>query len=129
MTRARVIAFLFVALAGLAGLASRYVGLPPWWAKYLGVALWATLAYAVVVLIAPRSRLWRTAAIAWGISWAVEFAQMTPGPAYLSSKHLILRLIFGTTFSVWDLPAYVAGVGLGVLIHRYVLIGALGFPE
>ncbi|MBI2894626.1 MAG: DUF2809 domain-containing protein [Deltaproteobacteria bacterium] len=99
-----------------AGLAARALlgGLA---AKVLGVALWATLVYALVLLIAPRTSIRRAAAVAIGASFAVEIAQLTPGPAWLSSKHVVLRLIFGTTFSAWDLPMYVAGVLFAAALH------------
>ena len=51
----------------------------------------------------------RAFAVALGLSFAVELAQLTPYPAWLSSKHVILRLIFGTTFGFVDLAGYVVG--------------------
>jgi len=45
------------------------------------------------------------------IAWGVELAQMTDVPRWLSQKHVLLRLVFGEVFSVWDLVAVlVAGV-------------------
>lgn len=102
------------------GLACRY-GLTGFWAKYLGVALWATEAYALVVFVRPTIRVIRAAAWALGVSWGMEFFQLTGVPAWLSSQHLLLRLIFGTTFSAPDLPAYAAGVALGAAVHGLVI--------
>lgn len=90
-------------------------------AKYGGVALWATVVYGLVMLIAPSISRIRTAAIALGVSWLVELLQLTPLPSYLSSKHVVLRLVFGTTFHSPDLPAYVAGVAIGLAIDRLLL--------
>ena len=101
------------------GLACRY-GLTGFWAKYLGVALWATEAYVLVVLVRPSIRVRDAAAWALAVSWGVEFFQLTGVPAWLSSQHLLLRLIFGTTFSAYDLPAYAAGVALGAAVHYLV---------
>ena len=100
-----------------AGLGARY-GLSGFWAKYLGVALWATEAYAVVVLLRPRVAVVHAALWALGASWGIEFLQLTPLPQWLSSQHLLLRLIFGTTFNAPDLFAYAAGVAGGALAHR-----------
>lgn len=104
--------------AGLA--ARRFLDGAP--AKILGVALWATLVYWLVAFCAPSWRPTRVALLALAISWAVELAQLTPVPAALSARHVVLRMIFGTTFSVWDLPMYVGGVALGLGLH----IAAIG---
>lgn len=104
----------------LAGLGARAFlsGAP---AKILGVALWATLVYCLVAFVAPSWRPRRVAILALAISWAVELAQLTPGPAALSARHALLRMIFGTTFSAWDLPMYAGGVALGALVHGVLL--------
>lgn len=98
------------------GLGSRY-GLTGFWAKYLGVCFWATLVYVLAVLVKPSVTASRAALISITISWFVEFAQLTPVPAWLSSKHIILRLIFGTTFNPGDLLATAVGVGLAAGVH------------
>jgi len=113
VARLRPAALLLFAIA--AGLAVRY-GLAGFWSKYGGVALWASAAYAGVLLIRPALSLARAAALALAISWGVELLQISPIPAYLSSKHIILRLIFGTSFSVRDLPAYAVGVLLAAAL-------------
>jgi Protein of unknown function (DUF2809) len=100
------------------GLLSRY-GLTGFWAKYLGVALWATMVYFFVMLVKPSMKVYWVLSISLIISWGVEFLQLTPGPAFLSSKHILLRLIFGSHFSVFDLPAYLVGIVLGALIHLF----------
>jgi hypothetical protein len=101
------------------GLGSRY-GLSGFWAKYLGLGLWAGFVYSLVVLVKPSTRIVYSSAVALIVCWSVEFFQLTPVPAYLSSKHIILRLIWGTTFSVWDLPTYAAGIGLGAGVHSLI---------
>lgn len=103
------------AVVGL-GLACRY-GLWGPWAKYGGVALWATEAYVMVLLVRPSLSVRHAAAWALAVSWGVELFQLTGAPAWLSSHHILLRLIFGTTFHGPDLPAYAAGVSLGAVVH------------
>jgi hypothetical protein len=107
-------------LALAAGLGCRY-GLSGWWAKCLGVALWATELYLVLLVVRPGLRVGHAAGLALLLSWAVEAAQLTPIPAWLSAQHVVLRLIFGTTFSLADLPAYAAGVGMGIGAHAVLL--------
>jgi hypothetical protein len=116
--RARIA--LAAGLTVAAGLAIRY-GTGGFWAKYGGVALWAALVYFLCLFARPGARAGRIVLVALGISWAVELAQLTEGPAWLSSKHIVLRLIFGTSFSFFDLPAYAVGVAVGALLRRRVL--------
>ena len=114
--RARRVALLAVPLTVAAGLGSRALlgGLP---AKLAGDALYTVLIYVLVVVVRPDVRLARAFAIALRLSFAVEFAQLTPYPAWLSSKHVILRLIFGTTFGFVDLVGYVVGAVVAVAVH------------
>ncbi len=115
--RVRIVAGAAAVLTIAAGLAVRRW--LPWgfWSKYSGVALWSVVVYALVVCVRPRSGVARCAAIALLISWAVEFAQLTPAPGWLSSKHPGLRLIFGEHFSLGDLPAYAVGALLAAIVH------------
>ena len=76
------------------------------------MALWAALVYWLVVFLRPSLALWRVALVASLLSFAVELLQLTPVSSWLSSQHVVLRLVFGTTFNGWDLPAYVGGVVL-----------------
>src|SRR5262249_10637780 len=115
--RIRIFAGIVVILTIAAGVAVRRW--LPWgfWSKYLGVALWSVVVYWLVGFIRPRPRAGRAPAIALIISWAVEFAQITPAPGWLSSKHAVLRMIFGEYFSFKDLPAYAIGVLLAAVTH------------
>ena len=56
---------------------------------------------------------------------AMEFAQLTGLPAHLASQHIILRLILGACFSIWDLPAYAVGTAFGAGIHFLLRRGPL----
>ncbi|MGH7132577.1 MAG: DUF2809 domain-containing protein [Phycisphaerales bacterium] len=106
---------LFCALCVALGLAAR-TWLDGWPAKYLGVMLWCWVVYGVVLFVAPRLRPLAAGTGALGFSWAVEFAQLTPVPGYLSRQSIWLRWVFGETFSVWDLlGAAVAVVAITVL--------------
>lgn len=78
-------------------------------AKYLGVALWATSVYFLLLTIAPRLRPATALALCLLVSWSVEFAQLTDIPRRLSSLHPLLRLIFGEVFHVPDLLALTTG--------------------
>jgi hypothetical protein len=79
-------------------------------AKYTGVALYAALVYALVLVVLPRARAWHAAAAAVAFCWLVEFAQLTPYPADLSDRSVLARLVLGSTFHPPDLIWYVVGV-------------------
>jgi hypothetical protein len=113
---ARRAALSAVPVTVVAGLGSRALlgGLP---AKVAGDALYTVLIYVLAVAVRPGIGLARAFAIALGLSFAVEFAQLTPYPAWLSSKHVILRLIFGTTFGFVDLAGYVVGAVFAIVLH------------
>jgi hypothetical protein len=117
--RARLAPLLAVPLTVAAGLGSRK-WLDGLVAKVAGDALYTVLIYVLVLVVRPDARLSRAFAIALGVSFAVEFFQITPYPAWLSSKHVILRLIFGTTFGFVDLAGYVVGAVSVVALHLLV---------
>lgn len=109
LLRPRFLPFLALILTIAAGLAVR-AALSGFWAKYLGVGLWAVAAYVATLCVTPRLPPPRTATIALVISWGVELAQLTPIPGRLSSVHPFVRLIFGEFFSPYDLIALAIGV-------------------
>ena len=102
----------------IAGLGVRAV-LSGWVAKYLGVALWATLVYFLILFVAPRISLLCAFLACVIISFVVELAQLTPAPMALYRIHPFFALVFGTTFNAPDLPAYVFGAGMAVLTDKW----------
>lgn len=89
-------------------------------AKYGGVALWATLVYALLVVLRPRARPGVVAAVTLAISFAVELFQLTPYPAALAARHPFFHLVLGETFHAPDLLAYPFGVALAWAVDRGV---------
>lgn len=117
---ARRFGIVFAALTLVAGLTLRAVAVGAV-AKYGGVALWATLVYALQLVVAPRLRPGRAWLLCVLISFAVEFLQLTPLPMALYEVHAFFALVFGTTFHLPDLPSYVLGATLGLTVHRLAL--------
>lgn len=78
-------------------------------AKYAGDALYTVLVCALVALGAPRARPIAVAGAGLGISWAVEFFQLTGVPAGLSEHSAVARLVLGSTFNAPDLFWYAVG--------------------
>ncbi|WP_308377905.1 DUF2809 domain-containing protein [Streptomyces sp. ISL-98] len=89
-------------------------------AKYAGDALYTVLLCTLVVLVAPRTRPPVVAAVALGLSWAIECAQLTGVPAELAERSLAARLVLGSTFNAPDLLWYAAGAGFFLLICTVV---------
>ncbi len=85
--------------------------------KYAGDLLYTLLLYALVIVAAPRARPVRVAAVALGVSWLAEFAQLTGVPAELSARSTLARLVLGSTFNPPDLLWYAVGALLGWALH------------
>ncbi|MFF0744783.1 DUF2809 domain-containing protein [Streptomyces sp. NPDC004111] len=90
-------------------------------AKYTGDALYTVLLHTLVVAVAPRVRPLAAASLALGVSWAVEFAQLTPIPAELSARSGLARLVLGSTFNAPDLFWYAVGAAASFAAHRAVV--------
>ena len=119
VVKPRLPAVIAAIIAITVALGCRY-GLTGFWSKYLGVIFWATMVYTLMLIMRPHSQIRLALTLALLICWSVEFAQLTPVPRFLSSQHFILRLIFGMSFNIWDLPAYMAGVCLGAGLHAFL---------
>ncbi|NUT11970.1 MAG: DUF2809 domain-containing protein [Nonomuraea sp.] len=78
--------------------------------KYAGDALYTVLIYTLVVLALPRVRPWVAAAVAAGLSWAIEFAQLGEIPP-------LLRPLLGSTFNAPDLFWYAVGAAAACAVH------------
>jgi hypothetical protein len=107
-------------LALTSGLAARTWIEPGLWYKYLGVVLWCWIVYALVVFLRPRWSVLRAGVVAGAICLAMECFQITPIPGWLSHQHVVLRWIFGETFSVYDLLAETVAIVLVALIDAGV---------
>ncbi|GLK13415.1 DUF2809 domain-containing protein [Streptosporangium carneum] len=114
--RDRLPAALAAVVTVAAGLTVRAVT-DGWFGKYAGDALYTVLIHTLVLFVAPRLSPVRAALWALAVSWAVEFAQLTPVPAALSEASVLARLVFGSTFGVADLVAYAVGAVLAAAGH------------
>lgn len=122
-TRTRLVAMAAVAATLAAGLTIR--GLSDGvFAKYAGDALYTVLLYGLCVLAVPRIRPFVAGLTACGVSWAIEFFQLTPIPAELSQRSVIARLVLGSTFNAPDLLWYGVGAAVALLLHAVALRGA-----
>jgi hypothetical protein len=106
-----------VALVGLGLAVSRLDG--PL-ADPAGDAVYAAFVYALVVVVAPRTR-WAAVA-AFAVCVLVELAQLTGLPARVVDAVPVARYALGTTFAAVDLVAYAVGVGAAALVRRTVAV-------
>jgi hypothetical protein len=102
------------------GLASRAAApAVPWWlAKNAGDALYATMMFFGIGLIAPRIRTWTAAVIALAFCVAIECSQLYHGP-WLDAVRDTLpgHLVLGQGFRAFDLVCYAIGIALGVTLE------------
>ncbi|NDZ62321.1 DUF2809 domain-containing protein [Streptomyces anulatus] len=112
----RAVAAVAAVVTVAAGLAVRS-GADGAFAKYAGSALYTVLLCALVAFCAPRARPVAVAVTALGLSWAVEFAQLTGVPAQWSAHSAAARLVFGSTFNAPDLFWYTVGAAAAWAVH------------
>ena len=95
-------------------------GLPGIPGDAAGGILYAALMYLLLAFVLPGARLWRLAGAAVVVCVLVELFQLTPYPSRWGAQWPPLRLVLGTTFNAWDLPAYAAGAAGAGLVDRLV---------
>ncbi|WP_327004704.1 DUF2809 domain-containing protein [Dactylosporangium sp. NBC_01737] len=89
--------------------------------QYSGTALYASMIYAGVFFIRPRTTPLVAGAVAIAFCWAMEVFQLTGVPAELSGRSLLARYVFGVKFDPVDLAWYPVGVVPLVVAHLLVL--------
>lgn len=109
-----------VAATIAAGLGSRAIAAQlPWWlAKNAGDALYATMMFWGVGLVAPRATTARVAGVALAVCWAIEASQAYRAP-WLDAVRATTpgRLVLGQGFHAFDLVCYAIGVGLAAALE------------
>lgn len=117
--RRRVLAIVLILAVAALGIGSRRFGavLPRFIAEYAGDTLWATAAFFGVGLLWPRGSTPAVAAIAMGISIAVELSQLYHAPWIDAVRRTTVgALALGSGFVASDLVCYAAGVVVGMAI-------------
>lgn len=117
--RSRAVYAALLVATVLLGLGSRRYGdaLPPFVARYVGDALWATMVMWLHALAWPRATTARLALGALAIAYAVELSQLYRAPlidAMRASR--VGALVLGQGFLWSDLVCYAAGVAIGVIV-------------
>jgi hypothetical protein len=117
---ARICGALVVIAAGLA--LRRYglgLGLPSSLVKYGGSMLWGAMVFFLVAICASGQPRWNIALISISIAIGVELFRLVHTP-WLDDFRLTTAgaLLLGRVFSPWNMLAYAAGIGLGMLLDR-----------
>ena len=78
----------------------------------LGDALWAAMVFLALSAAWPEAPIWKRAAGAAALAFAVEFSQMYHAP-WMDRIRATLpgHLVLGQGFEPWDLVKYLVGVG------------------
>ena len=103
-------------------------GLPGVSGDAAGGILYAALLYLLLACAAPRARCAAVAGAAVVFCIVIELFQLTPFPAQWGAQWTPLRLVFGTTFNLWDLPAYAAGGIAAGLADRLLTRSTASIP-
>jgi hypothetical protein len=100
------------------------LGLPSIVVKYGGSMLWGTMVFFLVAMVVSRWPRRRIALISTVIAIGVELFRLVHTP-WLDAFRLTLAgaLLLGRIFSPWDIPAYGAGIGFGILLDRLAMSG------
>jgi hypothetical protein len=95
------------------------LGLPLPIVKYGGSILWGTMVFLLVAIVARSQPRLRIALISIAIAVCVELFRLVHTP-WLDEFRLTLAgaLLLGRVFSVWNMVAYGAGIGLGLVLDR-----------
>jgi hypothetical protein len=96
------------------------VGLPTSVVKYGGSILWGTMVFLLVAIVASGQPPKRIAAMSAVIAVGVELFRLVHTP-WLDDFRITLAgaLLLGRIFSPWNMLAYGAGIGLGMLLDRF----------
>jgi hypothetical protein len=105
-----------IAIVICSGLASRSEasGLPPFFAKYAGDALWALMVFLGIGFVLAARGTALVTALAMAASCADEFSQLYHAPWIDTVRRTTLgHLVLGDTFAWGDIAAYLVRVGFG----------------
>lgn len=106
------------------GLAWRFAipGLPWFLWKYGGSLLWAGLIYLLLAFCLPQTQGGRLLLIGAAIVTALEFSRLYHAPWLDEFRQSMPgRITLGNVFSLWNIPAYYAGLIAAFLLDEWML--------
>lgn len=119
MLKSRIAWFTIICITIVLGLASRHFKIIP---LFVGDILWATMVYFTVRFLFINKPVSFIATISLLFSFAIEFSQLYKAPWIDNIRPTLFgRLVLGATFNWGDMVCYAVGVGIGVLVDKYLL--------
>ena len=113
----RAVSAACVAVTLVLGVASRLDFVPHGLGQPLGVALWCTLVYWLVLVLRPGIRPRAALLTASAIGIGVELFQTTGIPRAIASEIALSRWVLGAGYETSDLPMYPIGALLAWCVH------------
>ncbi|OKP90568.1 hypothetical protein A3844_05810 [Paenibacillus helianthi] len=113
VVRAKIVYGYAVLICIILGLSSRVCGdwLPPFAAKHLGDALWASMIYFICRVLFTRRQRWLSLVLSLCFSFGIEFSQLYQSEWINVVRDSVLGgLILGKGFLWIDLLRYTAGI-------------------
>jgi len=126
MKQKRLIYLLAVLICIVLGLASRRYGplLHSFVTEYAGDGLWAAMVYFGFRFLLPFRSMRCSALLAFIFSWCIEFSQLYQAEWIRQLRaNRFAALVLGQGFLWSDLVCYTLGIGLAILIDRWLLNG------
>ena len=97
------------------------LGLPPFWFKYGGSALWAVMIYWIGAALLPRWRSIRVAFAACAVAAVVELSRLYHVPSIDAFRVTLAgKLLLGRFFSVWDILTYWLAIGAVAFLDQAI---------
>lgn len=104
---------------------SGLIPVSPWLSKYGGDALWALMIYSIIRFVRPDTSISASALWAFGICVFVELSQLYHAEWIDHVRRTRLgSLALGNVFNWPDIPAYAAGVLLGLAVDVLIRLRA-----
>ena len=126
MRERRVTYAVLMLITVVAGLVWRMasLGLPPFWFKYGGSALWAIALYWLIAAWLPRWSAVGLGCLAGVVAAVVEFSRLWH-VAVVDAFRLTLagRLLLGRYFSLMNIAAYWVAIALAALLDWWLVRG------
>lgn len=122
--RNRFIYLALVVIIMILGLSSRHfsVYLPNWINLYLGDTLWALMIFFLFGTMFRTRATRRIAGLSFFFSFSIEISQLYHSLWIETLRQSMLGgLVLGYGFLWSDLVSYSTGIGIGILVERYLI--------
>jgi hypothetical protein len=118
MIRSRGTYFILIFFTIIIGLLSREFKAIP---LFIGDILWALMVYFIVRFLLISKAIKVVIITSLLFCCVIEFSQLYKAPWINSLRHTLFgRLVLGETFLWGDLLSYTIGIGIGVLVDRWI---------